>query len=97
MATKELQTRIALKYDSYSAWTSSPGKDLILLKGEIGICEIPSTNATATTAPTTLFKVGDGVNTFENLNSNVEGAQKTSNQIKTITADNVEFSEEKLC
>lgn len=67
MATKELQTRIALKYDSYSAWTSSPGKDLILLKGEIGICEIPSTNATATTAPTTLFKVGDGVNTFENL------------------------------
>ena len=64
---KTLQTRIALKYDSYSAWTSSPGKDLVLLKGEIGICEIPSNNANATTAPTTLFKVGDGVNTFENL------------------------------
>ena len=64
---KTLQTRIALKYDSYTAWTSAPGKDLVLLKGEIGICEIPSNNTTATTAPTTLFKVGDGVNTFENL------------------------------
>lgn len=64
---KTLKTRIALKYDSYSAWTSSPGKDLVLLKGEIGICEIPSGNTAATTAPTTLFKVGDGEHTFENL------------------------------
>jgi hypothetical protein len=67
MAIKELQTRIALKYDSYSAWTTSPGKDLILLKGEIGICEIPADLAGITTAPTVLFKIGDGKSTFENL------------------------------
>lgn len=67
MAIKELQTRIALKYDSYSNWTSSPGKDLILLKGEIGICEIPPLSTEATTAPTVLFKIGDGTSTFEKL------------------------------
>ena len=67
MAIKELQTRIALKYDLYSAWTTAPGKDLVLLKGEIGICEIPSANAASNVAPTVLFKVGDGVKTFENL------------------------------
>ena len=32
---KTLKTRIALKYDSYTNWTTSPGKDLVLLKGEI--------------------------------------------------------------
>lgn len=66
MSIKELHTRIALKYDSYSAWTTAPGKDLVLLKGEIGICEIPSLTEAAT-APTILFKVGDGESTFENL------------------------------
>ena len=66
MVIKELQTRIALKYDSYDAWTKGPGKDLILLKGEIGICEILSDDI-ATTAPTVLYKIGDGKSTFENL------------------------------
>ena len=68
---KTLQTRIALKYDSYANWTDESkegqGANLVLLKGEIGICEIPSGNANATTAPTVLFKVGDGVNTFKSL------------------------------
>lgn len=67
MAIKELQTRIALKYDLYSAWTSAPGKDLVLLKGELGICEIPSANTDSHVAPTVLFKVGDGSKTFEKL------------------------------
>lgn len=67
MATKTLQTRIALKYDLYSAWTSAPGKDVVLLKGEIGICEVPSANAASNVAPTVLFKVGDGSKTFEAL------------------------------
>ena len=67
MAIKELQTRIALKYDSYTAWTTSPGKDLKLLKGEVGICEIPAINADSNVAPTVLFKVGDGEKTFEAL------------------------------
>ena len=67
MAVKELLTRIALKYDSYNAWTTAPGKDLVLLKGEIGICEIPTANADSHVAPTVLFKVGNGEATFENL------------------------------
>lgn len=67
MAIKELKTRIALKYDSYANWTTAPGKDLILLAGEIGICEIPSTNPDSNVAPTVLFKVGDGTKTFEAL------------------------------
>lgn len=67
MAIKELQTRIALKYDSYSAWTSAPGKDLVLLAGEIGICHVSDTNTDTRVVPTVLFKVGDGTKTFEQL------------------------------
>lgn len=47
---KKLNTRVALKYDSYSAWinTDEAGKggNLVLLPGEIGLCEIPSTTTT---------------------------------------------------
>ena len=65
---KKLQTRIALKYDTYANWTDeSKGANLVLLKGEIGICEIPSGNTAATTAPTVLFKVGDGETPFKTL------------------------------
>lgn len=71
MAEKTLQTRIALKYDSYVNWTNEEvegqGANLVLLKGEIGICEIPSGNTAATTAPTVLFKVGDGELPFKSL------------------------------
>ena len=71
MAIKELQTRITLKYDSYTNWSNDSvtdqGANLVLLKGEIGICEIPSGNNQATTAPTVLFKVGDGTTPFKNL------------------------------
>lgn len=75
MATKELKTRIALKYDTYANWTDATqenkGANLVLLKGEIGICEIPASpvagSAEATTAPTVLFKVGDGVSKFSAL------------------------------
>jgi len=67
MAIKELQTRIALKYDSYSAWTTAPGKDVVLLAGEIGICHVSDTNADTHVVPTVLFKVGDGTSTFEAL------------------------------
>jgi hypothetical protein len=71
MATKELLTRIALKYDTYANWsdTSKEGKggNLVLLKGEIGLCEIPSGSSEATTAPTILFKVGNGEDPFKSL------------------------------
>lgn len=64
---KTLQTRIALKYDSYSAWTTAPGKDLVLLPGELGICHISDANQGSNVVPTVLFKVGDGNKTFEQL------------------------------
>lgn len=67
MAIKELQTRIALKYDSYAAWTTSPGKDLVLLAGEIGICNIDASNQDSNVVPTVLFKVGDGTKKFHEL------------------------------
>ena len=67
---KQLNTRIALKYDSYSNWINGEGKNLVLLKGEIGICEIPSdftANGDSRVMPTVLFKVGDGSKKFSEL------------------------------
>ena len=71
---KKLQTRIKLKYDSYSNWMAST---ITLLKGELAICEIPAvegqtrtnvnSDAPATPIPTVLFKVGDGSKTFSQL------------------------------
>jgi hypothetical protein len=69
--TKTLQTRIALKHDTWANWhdetKEGQGANFVLLKGEIGICEIPSGNSAATTAPTVLFKVGDGTTPFKSL------------------------------
>lgn len=72
MAEKILDTRIQLKYDSYANWSNTQlgdgkGAKFILKKGEVGYCEIPSGSAVATTAPTVLFKVGDGTHTFAEL------------------------------
>lgn len=64
---KQINTRIQLKYDSYENWTKAPGMNLVLGAGEIGLCAIPSGSAEATTAPTVLFKVGDGTNAFSAL------------------------------
>ena len=68
---KTLQTRIALKYDTYANWTDDTvegkGANLVLLKGEIGICEIASASQGAQTAPTVLFKVGNGEKKFSEL------------------------------
>lgn len=72
--TKTLQTRIALKYASYADWTNEniegQGANLVLLKGELGICEITATNEqTKDTGiiPTVLFKVGNGTSPFKSL------------------------------
>ena len=61
MSTKQLNTRIALKFDSYNNWKDST---LELLPGEVAICEVPGAPQTLAdgtvvqTAPTVLFKVG---------------------------------------
>lgn len=80
MATvvKNLNTRIALKYDSYQNWQDN---NPILLKGEIAIAELPISgnkpgvgepNAAGSTpaiqnAPNILIKVGDGINPYNDL------------------------------
>ena len=80
MATvvKNLNTRIALKYDSYANWQEH---NPILLKGEIAIAELPVNgnkpgvgvpNADGSTpaiqnAPNILIKVGDGTNHYNDL------------------------------
>ena len=80
MATvvKNLNTRIALKYDSYENWTEH---NPILLKGEIAIAELPISgnkpgvgepNAAGSTpaiqnTPNILIKVGDGINKYNDL------------------------------
>lgn len=64
MATNNINTRIALKYDTWSAWNNDTvadaGANLVLFPGEIGICEIrtANTDANASVVPTVLFKVG---------------------------------------
>ena len=69
-------SRLQLKYDTLANWNTN--KSVVLLKGEIGICEVP-TGGTAVNGdpirPQILFKVGDGVivdgvitgTTWENL------------------------------
>ena len=80
MATvvKNLNTRIALKYDSYEKWQEH---NPILLKGEIAIAELPVSenkpgvgepNAEGSTpaiqnTPNILIKVGDGTNHYNDL------------------------------
>ena len=72
---KILNARFGQKIDTYENWTKSDATtqanktnaDFVLKRGEIGFCEIPSGNTEATTAPTILFKVGDGTTAFKGL------------------------------
>ena len=67
MASKTLKTRIKLKYDTLANWQAG-GADVVLLKGEVAICEVPTGGSVEqVTPPAILFKVGDGVKTFAEL------------------------------
>ena len=61
MATEKIiNTRIQLKYDTLANWNAN--SSLILRKGEVGICAIPTGSShLQTTPPAIMFKVGDGV------------------------------------
>lgn len=61
MATEKIiNTRIQLKYDTLANWNAN--SSLILRKGEVGICAIPTSSShLQTTPPAIMFKVGDGV------------------------------------
>lgn len=70
-----INTKVLLRYDSWDNW-SSKGQDLILLAGEVAITAIENQSiqepgkvdpTTVNTAPTILFKVGDGKTAFKNL------------------------------
>ena len=61
---KTFQTRILLKYDTYENWkTNNP----VLKKGEVAIATIPSNQDDVVNAPSTLIKVGDGTNHYNDL------------------------------
>lgn len=65
MANRTLNTRIKLRYASYAEWQASTIK---LLPGEVAVCYIGANNEEIkNTAPTVLFKVGDGEHAFEDL------------------------------
>ena len=67
--TNEIQTRISLKYDSYSNWSS---KNPVLLKGEVAIATIekPQSGKHVTgfqNLPNVVMKVGDGTSQYNAL------------------------------
>lgn len=81
MADKNLLTRISLKIDTWANWNNESvagqGANLVLKRGEVGFVQIGNdippitgTDGTAliTNPNTVMFKVGDGVTAFKNLN-----------------------------
>lgn len=64
MANTVLQTRIQLKYDTYTNWqTNNP----VLRKGELGIAKVPAETGATQGEPAVLIKVGDGTSNWKDL------------------------------
>lgn len=65
MATTTLKTRLQLKYDTLTNWLA---KDPVLLKGEIAVATIETTeSASGLTPPACAIRVGDGTKKFSEL------------------------------
>lgn len=64
MANKTFNTRLKLKYDTYTNWHT---KNPVLLAGELAICVVPANSNQATNEPAVLMKCGDGTSTFNEL------------------------------
>lgn len=64
MANKTFNTRLKLKYDTYTNWHT---KNPVLLAGELAICVVPADSNQATNEPTVLMKCGDGTKKFNEL------------------------------
>lgn len=65
--SNEILTRISLKYDEYSNWTS---KNPVLLKGEVAIATIEAGSTTTPAMqnlPNVVMKVGDGTSQYNAL------------------------------
>lgn len=63
-ATKTLNTRIQLKYDTFQNWTTN---NPTLLAGEIAVVEVPTKQGSVSQVPAILIKVGDGTQAFNDL------------------------------
>lgn len=59
-----LNTRISLRYDTLENWSTASGKSAVLNMGEVGVCAATLGDADQ---PTIMFKVGNGISTFEEL------------------------------
>lgn len=59
-----LNTKISLRYDTYEQWHNN---NPVLLKGELGIVEVPNSTGIAQNEPTYLLKVGNGTDHFNDL------------------------------
>ena len=64
MATKTINTRIKLKYDTFENWNKST---LTLKEGEIACATIGTADPANKKLPPVMFKVGDGHKTFSQL------------------------------
>lgn len=64
MAEKILNTRIALKYDTYASWGAN---NPILKKGEVAFATIETNADGVHNAPSVLIKVGDGKTAYNSL------------------------------
>ena len=62
MANKILNTRLQLKYDSYTKWSAN--SSFVPLAGEVCIC---TSGTVSPNVDDVLLKVGDGTTTWENL------------------------------
>ena len=92
MANTTFNTRIKLKYDTLANWTTNEAK--VLLAGEVGLCYVPSvTSGTTTTAPTILFKVGDGKTAWGELPWGSGLAADVYDWAKTPTKPSYDYSE----
>ena len=64
MATKTFNTRISLKYDTYTNWTTN---NPVLLSGEAAVCVVPADAGSGLNEPAILLKFGDGTSSFTEL------------------------------
>lgn len=64
MATKTFNTRISLKYDTYTNWTTN---NPVLLAGEAAVCVVPADAGSGLNEPAVLLKFGDSTSSFTEL------------------------------
>lgn len=74
MATKTLNTKLKLRFDTYANWSNTSvankGGNLVLLQGEAAICQVPASSTAVSgedSRPQYLMKIGDGTHAFKDL------------------------------